>query len=117
MNKKKPNTPDLLYRKPENPPTLENTLNDLETLAKMQEMVKRFENKLPHEYNWGETKNPQLVPYLQRGGTRKIADAPIPCHSSEHNPPSHMVFPPGTYEHTCPSCGKRTVFTVDQVWC
>lgn len=44
--------------------------------------------------------------------TKKIADAPVPCFHPEHDPPSMMVFEPGTYEHTCPSCGKKVVFTV-----
>lgn len=36
------------------------------------------------------------------------------CGHPEHNPPSHMVFEPGIYEHTCPACGKVTVFRVDR---
>lgn len=51
------------------------------------------------------------------GGTRKIKDAELPCMHPEHNPPSHMVYEPGTYEHTCPSCGKSMIFTVPLVWC
>lgn len=34
------------------------------------------------------------------------------CYSSGHDVPSMMVFDPGTYEHTCSSCGKKTVFIV-----
>lgn len=51
--------------------------------------------------------------------TRKIADPPEskPCYSPEHSPPSMMVFAPGTYEHTCPSCGKVTIFTVAAGYC
>lgn len=44
--------------------------------------------------------------------TRKIAEAQKPCAHPEHNPPRHMVFRPGTYEHTCPACGFKTIFTV-----
>ena len=45
--------------------------------------------------------------------TRKIRDAsPPPCLSPEHEPPKHMVFEPGTYEHECPACGRKIVFTV-----
>jgi hypothetical protein len=44
--------------------------------------------------------------------TIKIADIPRPCTSSDHNPPSHMVFSPGIYEHTCSACGHKTRFTV-----
>jgi hypothetical protein len=35
-----------------------------------------------------------------------------PCCHPEHNPPSHMVLSPGTYEHTCPGCGRVVLFTV-----
>ena len=38
-----------------------------------------------------------------------------PCLSSEHNPPSHMVFQPGEYEHECPSCHKKQRFSVPMV--
>ena len=48
--------------------------------------------------------------------TRKIKDAPKPCLNPEHNPPSHMVYQPGTYEHICPGCGKKIIFTVLQVY-
>lgn len=34
-----------------------------------------------------------------------------PCRHPDHNVPSHIYLTPGTYEHTCPGCGKRTVFT------
>lgn len=48
--------------------------------------------------------------------TRKIADLPKPedppCSHPEHNPPTHMAFEPGTYEHECPSCHRKTVFDV-----
>lgn len=48
--------------------------------------------------------------------TRKIADIRSqPCLNPEHNPPSMMVFKPGTYEHTCPGCGSKTIFTVPYV--
>lgn len=45
----------------------------------------------------------------------KDSDSWIPvnrCRDSEHNPPSHMVWPDGVYEHTCPSCGHKTRFTI-----
>lgn len=46
--------------------------------------------------------------------TRKIADSPLTkmCRHPEHNPPGMQVFEPGTYEHTCPGCGHKMVFTV-----
>ena len=47
--------------------------------------------------------------------TVKIKDAPPPpCQNSEHNPPTMMVWEPGTYEHTCPSCGDKQTFTVER---
>ena len=50
--------------------------------------------------------------------TKKIADPPLPpCRDSEHNPPSMMVFEPGVYEHTCPTCGQKMVFRVDGPTC
>ena len=48
--------------------------------------------------------------------TRKISDPKEDrqnvCRSGDHEPPQMMVFEPGLYEHTCPACGKRTVFRV-----
>ncbi len=55
---------------------------------------------------------------------RKIGEAPrfpsapsIPagCQSPEHNPPNMIVLEPGVYEHTCPACGAKQVFTVADV--
>jgi transposase-like protein len=46
----------------------------------------------------------------------KIANAPRPCLSSEHNPPTHMVYAPGTYRYKCPSCGFSVTFTVAAVY-
>jgi hypothetical protein len=48
---------------------------------------------------------------------KKIADIPKPCLSSEHNPPSSMVYDPGVYEWTCPSCGNIITFTVNGFYC
>lgn len=39
----------------------------------------------------------------------KLADV---CHHPEHNPPRMRVFKPGSYEHTCPRCGKTTIFII-----
>ncbi len=39
-------------------------------------------------------------------------EAPPPCLHPEHNPPTHMVFQPGVYEHECPGCGRTKRFTV-----
>ena len=51
--------------------------------------------------------------------TKKISDdkQDRPCFSRDHNPPSMMVFSPGTYEHTCSDCGKKTVFRVNGIYC
>lgn len=34
------------------------------------------------------------------------------CQHPEHDPPMHLYLRPGVYEHTCPGCGRRIVFTV-----
>lgn len=49
------------------------------------------------------------------GGLKKVEGppSPAPCFDLEHKPPMHMVYEPGTYEYTCPSCGEVTRFTVD----
>lgn len=51
--------------------------------------------------------------------TRKIEDVNEkyvgkPCYDPGHNVPGMQVFEPGTYEHTCPSCGNKIVFTVSR---
>ena len=47
--------------------------------------------------------------------TRKIRDLEKheSCRDPEHDPPKHMVFSPGVYEHECPKCGQKVQFTVD----
>jgi hypothetical protein len=50
--------------------------------------------------------------------TRKIDDAlweKAICHDRDHDPPSHMVWPPGTYEHVCSSCGRTVRFVVGSI--
>lgn len=51
--------------------------------------------------------------------TRRLPDGERPawnsirqCQDPDHNPPSMMVWEPGTYEHTCPRCGMKMQFTV-----
>lgn len=47
--------------------------------------------------------------------TRKITDFETAiCRHPGHNPPSHQVFTPGVYEHTCPFCKHRQTFTVNR---
>jgi len=54
--------------------------------------------------------------------TRKIEDAKppcmdhkLPCMDPDHNPPNNMYYSPGTYEHECPSCHEKVVFTVPYI--
>jgi hypothetical protein len=46
--------------------------------------------------------------------TRKIADFDQKqiCRDPGHNPPTMMLFEPGIYEHECPSCHNKMIFTV-----
>ncbi len=48
--------------------------------------------------------------------TRKIDGSWIPyvelCKHPEHNPPMHIVYRNGSYEHECPGCKAKTCFTV-----
>lgn len=41
-------------------------------------------------------------------GTRQV----MPCRHPEHNPPMHMVYENGIWEHVCPGCGHRVMFVV-----
>lgn len=50
-------------------------------------------------------------------GLKKIGDVEYPCLSSEHNPPGHIVLPPGIYRWTCPMCGKSIEFSVPAITC
>ena len=34
------------------------------------------------------------------------------CFNPGHNPPQHMVYSDGVWEHVCPGCGHRQVFTI-----
>lgn len=45
----------------------------------------------------------------------KILEPEKVCNNPEHNPPMHIYLEPGTYEYTCPGCGKKVTFTVNQV--
>ena len=48
--------------------------------------------------------------------TRKIkgVDEKNKCNHPEHNPPKFRIYEEGTYEHECPSCGNKQVFTVNK---
>ena len=45
---------------------------------------------------------------------RKISEPNIKdiCRDPEHEPASMLYRTAGTYEHTCPHCGKKTTFTM-----
>ena len=46
---------------------------------------------------------------------RRLADAGQwlrPCRHPEHDPPEMLCYPPGRYEHRCPSCGSTARFSV-----
>lgn len=59
-----------------------------------------FDKFEPIEDNWKFDKKEKVKP---------------PCNSSEHNPPSMMVYKPGHYIWRCPKCGKTTEFNVPLV--
>jgi hypothetical protein len=44
--------------------------------------------------------------------TKKIGELPKGCSSPAHDPPMHMHFSLGVYEHECPRCHTKVVFTV-----
>lgn len=46
--------------------------------------------------------------------TRKLEEWEMPkqCNDPDHDVPTMQYFPPGTYEHECPKCGKKTQFTI-----
>lgn len=48
----------------------------------------------------------------KKSGLKLVRVAEPPCISYEHDPPMHIVLQPGTYEYTCPACGRIQVFTV-----
>lgn len=45
----------------------------------------------------------------------KTGEAPTPCRDSKHEPANMVYRTPGTYQHTCPSCGTTTTFEVPLV--
>lgn len=54
--------------------------------------------------------------------TRKIKETEAwqpkkPCYDPDHEVANMRVFEPGTYEHECPSCGKKKIFTVSGIMC
>lgn len=55
--------------------------------------------------------------------TRKIDDPEYPdiqkmyCQSPDHQPPTHMVYEPGVYEHVCCACGLKFMFRVPLITC
>ena len=47
----------------------------------------------------------------------KIAEPKEQCLHPEHEPAKNIVRTPGTYQHTCPGCGKVEVFEVPLITC
>jgi hypothetical protein len=45
----------------------------------------------------------------------KIEEAEQICLHPEHEPATMLYRTPGTYQHTCPACGKITTFTVPTI--
>ena len=49
---------------------------------------------------------------------KKIENEPWPgfrrreCRHPDHDPPTMIVLPTGTYEHICPGCEATSTFTV-----
>lgn len=44
--------------------------------------------------------------------TKNLGDEKRRCEDPSHDPPSMITLDPGVWEHTCPSCRHKTVFTV-----
>lgn len=66
---------------------------------------------------WEDLLRPRPNRGMGGGTTRKIADLdPRPCRHPQHEVPSMRVFSPGVWEHTCPGCGNKIIFTVNQPW-
>lgn len=45
----------------------------------------------------------------------KIKEPEKICLDPEHNPATGLYREAGTYKHTCPKCGKETIFEVPQI--
>lgn len=45
---------------------------------------------------------------------KKLSGPTNPCLSPSHDPPGMIVLENGTYEWTCPACGKKQVFVVNR---
>lgn len=52
----------------------------------------------------------------EKQNTIKIAEPEKVCNHRSHNPPSHRVYSPGTWQHTCPGCGNIIVFTIQPLF-
>jgi len=47
-----------------------------------------------------------------RFATPGITDQQIDCRHPAHNPPTYSHLVPGTHEHRCSACGKRSLVVV-----
>ena len=43
---------------------------------------------------------------------RSFDDCDPLCRHPEHNPPGHIVLPPGQYEHECPKCHEKQMVII-----
>lgn len=50
-----------------------------------------------------------------RNEIKEAPSSPATCKRPDHDPPTHQVHPPGNYDHTCPWCGRQTVWTVPEI--
>ena len=72
-------------------------------------------NKIAN-YDWSHLGN-NVNECQSKGGTKKISGpSQTPCRHPGHNPPGMCVFEPGVYEHICPGCGNKIIFTVSGVY-
>jgi hypothetical protein len=110
----------------------------IETLANILKRISEFEQKTEARGNMDLDEARSLIQTIEAivigaldkatGITednvplRKLEEIPkwraqqAPCTHPEHNPPGNIVLEPGTYEHTCPSCGAKRLFRVGAVW-
>lgn len=51
----------------------------------------------------------------KQSGFEDAPDTISPCRHPNHNPPSHLLIPPGKqYRHICPLCRVETVITSNE---
>lgn len=50
-----------------------------------------------------------------KNNLKKVKDNYPVCFHPEHNPSMHIVLEPGTYEYTCPGCGRTVTFYIPAI--